>query len=130
MGDVALSDEDNVLEPGFILDGVDQRGEDRVYEARSCPRVAQDVDELLRREAEVEGIDHAAPEEPSVIELQVLRRVESHNGEPVGALETQTLQTANQMANPVEVLGIGGRESGRCVGGAGPVRISGDGWQQ
>ena len=57
-----------------------------------------------------------SPEEPGVIELQVFRRVECHDGEPVGALEAQALQAADQAADPVEVLGVGGGEPGRCVG--------------
>lgn len=65
-----------------------------------------------------------------MIELQVFRRVECHDGEPVGALEAQALQAADQAADPVEVFGIGGGEPGRCVGGAWSVRVAGDGGQQ
>ena len=65
-----------------------------------------------------------------MIELQILRRVEGQDGEPVGALDAEIPQTADQAADSGEVFRVGRREPGGNVGRQWPISIVADRGQQ
>ena len=84
-------------------------------------RVAQDVDELLRGEPEVQRIDDAGPQVGGVVQLEVLGGVEGEHGEAVAPADAERAQGADGAADPVEVLGEGTGGPGGRIGDARPV---------
>ncbi len=64
-------------------------GEHRVDEDDLGAGVGEDELQLFPRQAQVQGVDDACPEEPCVIQLEELVPVARHDPEPIVRLETE-----------------------------------------
>ena len=101
---VAGADHHHVFDAGRRAHLVDDRSEERVGETHPRTGVGEDVLELLRREPQIQRIDHTGTEERPVVALEELMAVQRQDREPVARRNPEPAECTRQPRNPVEVL--------------------------
>jgi len=110
LGDgLPVRDQDQVLDGGQLAgELVEDRDQGLVDEEDLVLGIPDDELEVLRKEAQVEGVEHGAHGGDRVIELEVAVVVPAEGRDPVALADTEALQGARQLVDPGHHLAVGG----------------------